>query len=124
MDALARRPMSAAEIRRLPAVGRGARFDLHRVPGVVLVDVLDHGCPDVAMPAGTTVVHVWLAAGSETAAEAMRAVVTAAPAGALVIPVVQVAGWQEHALAWLLRQRWRLRRWAWERRQRKAGRAR
>lgn len=114
--------MSAAVLRRLPAVGRGAALDLHKVPGVVLVDVLDHGAPGVWMSPGTAAVLVWVEGGEggegleQRAAEARRAAELAKPAGVLLVVVVREAGAWERARAWYRWRRWQVRRWAWERR--------
>lgn len=112
-------PFSAAELRRLPAVGRGAALDLHRVPGVVLVDVLDHGAPGVWMAPGSAVALVWVEGGEgleQRAAEARRAAELAKPAGVHLVVVVREAGAWERARAWYRWRRWQVRRWAWERR--------
>ena len=118
MEPLARSPLSAAMLRRLPAVARGAALDLHQVPGVVLVDVLDHGAPGVWMSPGTAAVMVWVEPGEgveQRAAEARRTVDLAKPAGVLLVVVVREAGVWERARAWYRRRRWQVRRWLWER---------
>lgn len=112
-------PFSAAELRRLPAVGRGAALDLHRVPGVVLVDVLDHGAPEVWMAPGSAVALVWVEGGEgleQRATEARRVAAAAAPHGVVLVVVVREAGAWERARAWYRWRRWQVRRWAWERR--------
>ena len=119
MEPLARSPMSAAMLRRLPAVARGAALDLHQVPGVVLVDVLDHGAPGVWMSPGTAAVMVWVEPGEgveQRATEARRTVEQAKPVGVVLVVVVREAGVWEHARAWWRWRRWQVRRWAWERR--------
>lgn len=111
-------PFSAAELRRLPAVGRGAALDLHRVPGVVLVDVLDHGAPGVWMSPGTAAVLVWVEPDEDVeqrATEARRTVERAKPGGVVLVVVVREAGPWERARAWVRWRRWQVRRWLWER---------
>lgn len=111
--------MSAAVLRRLPAVGRGAALDLHKVPGVVLVDVLDHGAAGLWMSPGTAAVLVWVEPGEGVemrAGEARRTAAAAKEQGQVVVLVVREAGAWERARAWYRWRRWQVRRWAWERR--------
>jgi len=52
-------PISPAALRRLPAVGRAAQYGLHELPGIVLVDTLDHGTPGAWIPPGHVVLRIW-----------------------------------------------------------------
>lgn len=44
----------------MPAVGKAAAYMLHKVPGVVLVDVQDHGATGIALPPGHVSLVVWV----------------------------------------------------------------
>ena len=116
-------PFSAAELRRLPAVGRAAGYLLHRVPGVVLADIAEHAStPGVARPPGHVSLVVWVQPepGGPWQQRA-PAVWMAVQAGALAfgqhaVVVVREAWWWTRARAWWRRKVWDMRRDEHERR--------